>query len=401
MAFQKQYAMRTMLACLLLGASACSSATDEPFPVAGQQAIVGGEFDTAHTNVFGLVTRAEMNGGVCSATLIAPNLLLTARHCVSTDGTQEVICGQSGLGETRPPEDIFATNEAQLSSDSRWFRASEVHVPSEGDDTCGFDVALVVLANQVPLAISTAAVPRIDREVEQGEVYDAVGYGLADGGRFGARRVRTGLLVECEPGRCGRSVGGGEFIGDTGVCEGDSGGPAFDADGKVVGVVSRGAEDCSTPIYSTVTAWRDLIIEVAAHAATIGGYEAPFWVKSGSSDQPVPPEPPPPKAGLGEPCQAANDCREGAACYQAEESAPAQCVALCTSDADCAAGTHCAQVDQNASGACLAGDAPVKTLASSCALAAPAQSGAAAWLSAGLGLVFALARRRRGRLAQG
>ncbi|HET9955472.1 MAG TPA: trypsin-like serine protease, partial [Polyangiaceae bacterium] len=69
-------------------------------------------------------------------------------------------------------------------------------------------------------------------------------------------------------------------------CEGDSGGPALDADGKVVGVVSRSGDACEEPVYGTVTAWRDLIIRVAKRAATLGGYEPPSWVQTGSSEGP-------------------------------------------------------------------------------------------------------------------
>jgi hypothetical protein len=400
MVLQKQRATLKVLSCVLLMAAAgCSSARTEHAGI-DRQAIVGGEFDTEHTNVFGLITQEGQAVGACSSTLIAPNLLLTARHCVSMDVTREVVCGQSELGDTHPPTDIFATNDAQLGADSNWFRTSEVHVPTEGDDTCGYDVALVVLSELVPMATATSAVPRIDRDVELGEIYEAVGYGLADTGNFGARRMRDGLQVACEPGRCGGSVRGGEFRGEAGVCEGDSGGPAFDAEGKVVGVVSRGGEDCSTPVYSTVTAWRDLIVEVAEHAATLGGYEAPFWVKSGSSDPPPPVPPPVVKSRVGEACQAASDCADGNACYQpAAASEPSFCVALCAEDADCRADMACAVVDASGAKACLPRiDAGAKEGPQpSCALLGGSPSNGAAGPVTALALALALARRWKGR----
>lgn len=403
---QEQRAILRLLSCVLLGALGCSSAPPTEQAADSGQAIVGGEFDTEHTHVFGLITQEGEDVGACSATLIAPNLLLTARHCVSTDVSKEVVCGQSELGDALAADDIFATNDAQLGSDSTWFHISQVRVPIEGDDTCGFDVALLILSELVPTTVATSAVPRIDRDVQQGEIYEAVGYGLADSGKFGARRMRAGLQVACEPGRCGGSVRGNEFRGETGVCEGDSGGPAFDADGKVVGVVSRGGDDCSTPVYSTVTAWRDLIVEVAAHAAEVGGYEAPFWVKSGSSEPPVvvsPPVPPVVKAGAGEACQAASDCADGTACYQAAQSEPAFCVALCGQDADCEPGMACVAVDASGAKACFARGEPKPAPEASCAVVggAEAQGNAGAWSALALALGLALARRRTGRPAQG
>ncbi|HWA71522.1 MAG TPA: S1 family peptidase [Polyangiaceae bacterium] len=400
MVLQKQRASsKALLSLLLLGLAGCSSAPAERV-VTDRQAIVGGELDSEHTNVFGLITQEGDAVGACSATLIAPNLLLTARHCVSMDVNKAVICGRSGLGEVHPAADVFASNDTPVGSDSNWFRASELHVPSEGDDTCGFDVALVILSENVPEGVATPAVPRIDRDVLEGEPYVAVGYGLANEGHFGSRRVREGLQVECDPGSCGSGVTGGEFRGETGVCEGDSGGPAFDADGKVVGVVSRGGEECSTPVYTTVTAWRDLIAEVATHAADVGGYQAPFWVKSGMSDPPVVVPPPKVKAKPGEVCRAADECVAGSACYQPPAAGDPFCVALCEDDAVCRAGEQCVAVDGSDVKACLITSAPPGGPSSSCALGRPASGNRGApWAALALGVSLTFARRRAGRRA--
>ena len=359
-----------VLVLSLSGGAACSSASAER-ETAARQAIVGGELDNEHTNVFGLIKQEGGGVGACSATLIAPNLLLTARHCVSSHPEEEVICGRSGLGEVLSASDIFATNDTPLGGDSKWFRASEVRVPTEGDDTCGFDVALVILSENVPAGVASPAIPRIDRDVLQGEAYVAVGYGLADRGRFGSRRVRDGLKVACEPGRCGFGVTGGEFRGETGVCQGDSGGPALDADGKVVGVVSRGGDDCSTPVYTTVTAWRDLIADTATHAAEVGGYPAPFWVESGMSDPPPVAPPPEKKARPGEACRAADECEAGSACYQPPATGEPYCVALCGEDADCGREESCVALEGAGVSACIASFAPPSGPSPSCGLASP------------------------------
>jgi hypothetical protein len=402
MVLQKRCGIFKLLSCALLAVAGCGGGGAEQ-AAASRQSIVGGELDTEHTNVFGLVTDEEEGLGACSATLIAPNLLLTARHCVAMDVTKEVVCGRSDLGETHPPSDIFATNDVRFRSESRWFRTAEVHVPSEGDDTCGYDIALVILSESVPTSIATSAVPRIDREVEQGEVYEAVGYGVADSGRSGVRFMRSGLEVACEPGRCGIGVRASEFRGEAGVCEGDSGGPAFDADGKVVGVVSRGGDECSTPVYSTVTAWRDLIVQVAAHAAVVGGYQAPFWVESGLSDPPVvvePPVPPVVKAGMGEACEASSDCVVGSACHSPAPSSASVCVALCDSDADCEADAACAALDASGAKACQPRTAERETaLAATCAFAGAPTMTTHGWAVLALGLGLTLVRRRLRRAA--
>src|SRR5690606_34850725 len=70
------------------------------------------------------------------------------------------------------------------------------------------------------------------------------------------------------------------FVGDESVCEGDSGGPALDAEGRIVGVVSRGADNCGPTIYSAVSPWRDWIVEVTERAMRLGRYGAPDWYEA-------------------------------------------------------------------------------------------------------------------------
>jgi hypothetical protein len=47
----------------------------------------------------------------------------------------------------------------------------------------------------------------------------------------------------------------------------------------VIGVASRGAEDCGIAVYSAVAYWGDWMISTATRAAEIGQYEAPGWAR--------------------------------------------------------------------------------------------------------------------------
>ncbi|HEX2872910.1 MAG TPA: S1 family peptidase [Polyangiaceae bacterium] len=383
----------------------CSATAGEQEPTATRvQSIAGGTADESHQNVFLLARETQHSGSLCTATLIAPNLLLTARHCVSPGtGDDHVLCGDSVLGDPYPASAFIATNDPQPGQDSDVFRAIEVRVPGLGVDTCGYDVALIILKKSVPASISTPAIPRIDREVEPGESYTAVGYGLNEAGDSpGARMRLEGLSVDCQPGSCGEGVESTEFLGETGICSGDSGGPALDADGKVVGVVSRGGPGCSTPIYSTVTAWHDFIIDTATEAARLGGYEPPFWVTTGLSDPPVVVDPggsggaggagAESGASEGENCEAANACRSGLVCYARASSSVGTCTALCEATTDCSDGLSCQDIGDVSVCMLPSGGADEK---GGCAVPAPGvPASGAGWVLAALG-ALALGRRRR------
>src|SRR5262249_44943487 len=70
--------------------SACSAADDPAAAQASErgqarEAIIGGALDESTAGVVGLALDLGKRGaaGHCSGTLIAPNLVLTARHCVA------------------------------------------------------------------------------------------------------------------------------------------------------------------------------------------------------------------------------------------------------------------------------------------------------------------------------
>ncbi len=332
-----------LLAGGALGFGACASTDPNAETGVLSSAISGGTVDQADSNVFLLVSHRGKEGvALCTASLIAPNLLLTARHCVSDVTSEQVICGKTMASAPFMASSFYATNALSIDDASTSYRVSSIAVPPGGNDICGYDIALVTLATSVPSSIATPLVPRIDEPVVSHEGYSAVGYGLTDPGDAGVagqRRARGGLLVDCAPGKCGQGVQSNEFVGDTGICSGDSGGPALDDAGKVVGVVSRSGNDCAHPVYASVAAWKAWLSSVATEAAAAGNYTPPFWVTSGLSDPPV-------DAGVlgvqGDTCAVSADCQAAFACFSAtSEVGDAYCAAHCAKSADCPAGTTC------------------------------------------------------------
>lgn len=369
---------------------ACSASAPSDVTGSSGSPISGGTTDTVNTNVFGMLAHVSEGIGACSSTLIAPNLLLTARHCIAHTDSEQVICGRATFSDPYPATAIIASNAVDLNRSNNWYHANEIFVPNDGNDTCGYDVALIVLRENVPPSVATPAVPRIDREVARGETYHAVGYGLTETNDYGVRRLLTEREVQCDPGTCRSGVRGNEFVGTAGPCQGDSGGPAFDVDGKIVGVDSRGTEACEEPVYSTVTGWKDFLVTTARHAAEVGGYEAPFWVTTGSSDPPVKPPPPAaPPVAIGETCNSTSVCADGGACYQPGNGDSPRCVAVCAQTSDCRHGYECVPVSDQIA-VCL--EAPPSNASSSCQIA---RTPSPIWAFVVGGLALTLVSRRR------
>jgi hypothetical protein len=329
--------------------------------------VVGGYVDEKTTGVVGLAI--DFGGhpfvGFCSGSLIAPNLVLTAHHCVAllngSPGGERVICGRTTFQEVGQGSYFLvspSTVRPSTAADPRFFRGVDVRVAPGGDtDVCGHDVALIILRDPIPARLAKPIVPRIDSTPAPSEVFSADGFGLTepDADIGGGTRMRLdGNVVSCTGVDCpfGSGVQDTEWASNARTCSGDSGGPALDDQGRVMGVLSRGPDACEGAIYSDVAGFADFIIPIAREAAAQGGYPAPFWT-NGSS---IPP-PPPPDAGPANPdtqCASSDDCGGGLVCYAASGKPPGVCVSHCGTGDACQPGFTC----NRAVGVCLRTPAP-------------------------------------------
>jgi hypothetical protein len=235
---------------LALALAGCAGAG---VPDGADAAVVGVHVDA----VAGVSARA------CSGALVAPDLVLTARHCVAEVDRFEG-CQDTRFGAAVPSAAVRVTTSASThAGEAEWRRVTRVLEPP-GAEVCGNDVALLELSEPIAPFQAVPLTVRLDPLPEVAELFAVVGFGRGDDGGSGTRRRHEGLEVRCVGSECAAGdVAEGEWRGD-GAARGDSGAPALDDGGAVLGVASRGAPDGSDAVYGSLSQWSEWLREQGA-----------------------------------------------------------------------------------------------------------------------------------------
>jgi MYXO-CTERM domain-containing protein len=236
---------------LVVGGGGCADVPEQQATV--REPVISGKISEPTDDAVVLLRTDRVAGlSVCSGSLVAPNLLLTARHCIvadypadnihcNPDGTLDLPSGGQ-LGEAAPASSVNVFTGGTVPTDGGRFPGGEPAavgaqiLTTTWPAVCRDDIALVVLDRALdgPLATLDLRV-----QVAPSQQVSVVGYGATESSeadaKYSPRHRRDGVRV--------KYVGTlpNTFVLPRAVCKGDSGGPALDAaTGVVLGVFSMG-----------------------------------------------------------------------------------------------------------------------------------------------------------------
>jgi hypothetical protein len=258
-ALTRRWVGASLLGTLLL---ACAAPVSERVAGRARESVVGGEISPSGTRedaVLLLRTVVDEAELVCSSSLVAKNLVITARHCVShlarglfnCTAQGELVSADEGagmLGTHLPAGGLeFYTGATPRSEPVAY---GEQVLSTLSQTICLNDLAFVVLDRELDLPVLPL---RVGRRAERGEAVTLVGYGLDDAmSQSGLLDVETQprtrndrlVIADVAPASADEGVvstvpPGSLLVEGPAGCLGDSGGPLMAREtGAVLGVYS-------------------------------------------------------------------------------------------------------------------------------------------------------------------
>lgn len=313
---------------------------------------------------------------LCGGTLVAPNLVVTSRHCADPTRIDSLDCASYRFsGQTKAPSTIWVTAASPISNGATFHQGTRWGLPRPLG--CGHDLAFLTLGDAMPEVAPAAPAIAHDAVATLGaSELQVVGYGRSGpGGALDGVRRHAPAHVLCLGGRdaCTTVPGGRELLPtelavDVQVCGGDSGSGVMAPDGALLGALARtigGSSECAYGVYTRLDPHALLLARSARSAATAGGYAPAPWVEgltAGGNGGGVAPR------AFGASCDDDVDCASGA-CRTYDGGLAWSCARTCDGSCRCRDGFCFAEPATPDDGGCRAARGPAADGALAFALA--------------------------------
>lgn len=263
------YVLSAMTAWGLTACGPREAGNESNLGSSGESIIGGTEVSPTSRVAQSTVALFDVRGGqLCTGSLIAPNIVLSAAHCIGRRASDMAVIfsadAESLIGQDQFGLSLFKNPKVR---GVKKIALAPTWATQQNADKDTGDISLLLLDGDAPAGFVPAKLLASNALLRKGTSVILAGYGITNGReKTGTAVLRQVRVRVADPKFAKTEVLLDQTLG-RGACHGDSGGPAFVQSGNQLllwGITSRGEQDtnddCSKyAVYTNAVAYNELI----------------------------------------------------------------------------------------------------------------------------------------------